>query len=1201
MVACALVSLIYSIYIIQKMPFFSLFTNDTILSKILCLCLYSILIIVKICVKMPYDNHLLVSLPLVYILIVFLVKIFSEKKRSSIHKILSQIDSSFKQYSVDALATALPSIVKSESTVQWVIKEGIMLGNQSVINKEFLHFCIKKFNKSQWFISLISFLVDANWEGEQSSPYRILLHTLSLHNSVFSSLQLFQCVYILNQNSDVEVSQIISRDISKYRFSLHNFAKMHQNFWSSVMNDDEKAFRISLRNLYSAKIEQRNLIHSLLKKYEFSPSVQLHASLYYSDIAQNYVKSAKHYRKAVMMKTNREEYISTEILNQFSSLLPKSSKSLLLKNEKNTKDISFLSVRTSHNTALRCQPEVSLNDDFLEALCQSYSIPSNKAKQKIFPFAYRTTSIYKITFVCLIVVFVLLSLIIHLKYYEFNRTIDTFERRLDLIKSTVEFRWHLTATSLDIRLLVNIISETYQPFTNNSIDFYYFVVNHLSLLTQNLVKYENQINEAHMSDNSFSNEFGELHNYCKYFITTRDISNLMKTVSDNTLDKLVSPLKEISEYLYEEFTLEEQQKETRAKKDFIRDFLCIILGIIIVYVFAIIFFFYITNSIENLLFLILKTVQTVVISEIQEKFNKLFNYDHPGRLKRHNITVFRAHGLFIISLLIMAFSSIIYPLFNVILHFTSKPSSFQSLPGFMNITSETESIYYAIALNEFGISHQRSSCIHSMAEINLDGFTHRNKIIRYKFDSSAMNVLMIIFIVFLVIFIFELKSSIMMYKFVQVVLEFIPQHVAESSPVLAQLWRGQNLRKSDVIQFKQMILSFKEIENSGFFCLLYFNKDGDVIKTMGNVVDILHCQPKTLWQLVTYIKENSSEPASLIDDFFNKKSLKKTIEKPTNTNGQIFALSNNNGICGPCFNSSQNEIQTVSISLEPFHEISLTFSDDGQVLTIKDDGHHFLRNQRLRAIMNAKVPSIKQENNSNSENSNQIQAQNNLNQTHQNRPFYFQFPGSQQNKQQKVIYDNCVIVFCEVNISNVNFHYKENFNDFSICSNSPILESSFSKDDSFQINPEYSDDINGEECTNDVDISNIKKNNKYEIKFKTSFKRNDSYIMICDACYSKTLLEIVNKLQAKTVLHSNGQICVFQQSKLSIKPQIFGQAFDEAKAMMMLAENADCIISKNFWLLCNENPIEFETFNFGVDMTLEIHRFIRNHLSDNYS
>lgn len=148
MIVCSLISVIYSIYIIQKMPFFLLLTND-IVTKILCLCLYSFFIVIRICFNIRYDSQLIITMPLIYILIVFIAKIFGEKKRSNIHKILSQIDSSFKQYSVDALATALPSIVKSESTIQWAIKEGIMQGNQSAINKEFLHFCIKKFNRSQ--------------------------------------------------------------------------------------------------------------------------------------------------------------------------------------------------------------------------------------------------------------------------------------------------------------------------------------------------------------------------------------------------------------------------------------------------------------------------------------------------------------------------------------------------------------------------------------------------------------------------------------------------------------------------------------------------------------------------------------------------------------------------------------------------------------------------------------------------------------------------------------------------------------------------------------------------------------------------------------------------------------------------------------------------------------------------------------------
>ncbi|OHT08599.1 hypothetical protein TRFO_22779 [Tritrichomonas foetus] len=489
----AIFSLASVVYIIQKMPFILLFTNDLMATKYLCFTFYSVVAIIDITININIGAKAIIPLPIFFIIVLLIMKYIAEKKRENVHQLLSQIDSSFKSYSVDELSTALSSIVKSENTVQWVIKEGIISGNKSVVNREFLHFCLKKFRNSKWFISLISFIIEFNWEGDKSSAYSVLLHILSLQNSLTSSLQLFQCVYIMNQNSEYENSQIIQEDIFNYRASLRNFAEKHQKFWRSVMRnsyinkinyhkdsnihqnddvDDFRKFSKALKELYSSMREQKSLINLLIAKYNYSPSIQLYVSLYYSDIVQNYIKSGIHYKNAVFLRTNHDQFSSTEIFNHFSFLIPGIGKPILPDSNKN--HINFMSIRTTHETALRSQPEMTLNDDFLESLCQVYSIPNDIAQHKILPFAAIKITTLKVVFVLLIIVNAYFLGNMQLQYTEFSTNKTKFLSYLGVISNTIKFGGHLTASSLDLRLLVNIVKDTYQVSDNNSISFYFF-------------------------------------------------------------------------------------------------------------------------------------------------------------------------------------------------------------------------------------------------------------------------------------------------------------------------------------------------------------------------------------------------------------------------------------------------------------------------------------------------------------------------------------------------------------------------------------------------------------------------------------------------------------------------------------------------------------------------------------------------------
>ncbi|OHT08598.1 hypothetical protein TRFO_22778 [Tritrichomonas foetus] len=411
-------------------------------------------------------------------------------------------------------------------------------------------------------------------------------------------------------------------------------------------------------------------------------------------------------------------------------------------------------------------------------------------------------------------------------------------------------------------------------------------------LTKELVQYYDQINGLNfVNDQDFSFKFGELHHYCQYFITTREISFLMKTITDLTLSNLIEPLQELTIELYNNLTSHEIKREIEFKTSLLLSYYISIMISLIVFIFSLVFFVLFTKSIEKNLFYILRTVQSDVILEIQQKFNKLLAVEKSNRKSPK----FYAHCNLIWSFSIMTISSIFFPFYISIMLLINDPSQFKEMPPYLNISNQDELAYYTLALTEYNISDQKS-CFHNYSMIECSDCIKISKMLYLDSHIIIVNVMIVAFSISFVVFIFEYYHSIEMYDTVQILLRFIPIHASESNPILKALWYGQNLTKSDVHHLhKHLIL--RKIKNTGFFGVLYFNEEYETIKTIGNVVDILHYHPTSLWRLSTYIREHSSEKGELIDQFFSEKK----------------------------------NLKTISISLEAFHEVSFTFSNNGKI------------------------------------------------------------------------------------------------------------------------------------------------------------------------------------------------------------------------------------------------------------------------------
>ena len=532
------------------------------------------------------------------------------------------------------------------------------------------------------------------------------------------------------------------------------------------------------------------------------------------------------------------------------------------------------------------------------------------AKKKILPFAASKVKIFKIGFIFFIIAYLCFCFLIFFEYNEIKAQSDEYKNRITLIEDTIKFRYQLVATSLDIRLLVNIINNNYSSYLN----FYSFSVYYLKTISIALSKYEYKISKSgFLDDNSFIYYFGELYQYILYYTTTNDLAQIIDIVSDNTLDNIVTTLTNTTRNIYQKFLNDQDEWENYQRFDTIKMLMLIVCIVLAIYIFSISFYLLLTNSIEKMLFLILQTVQKIIIKEIAEKFHKLLDFktynkdDYPTFRKRNLIYCFTMMSLF----------SILYPLLTIYFLYSYKSKNLTDLPSLLSITDSIEKIYFSLECSDFKLHKLTNQAIsaHFLATSEYDGCIPVDDPYNISVHSFITNFSFFMLIIFFVLFIIEYTKAIEMYKTVQVLLRFIPIPAAESNPILHQLLHGESVDKKDVIKFNNAI--FRKIEDPDFFCVVYFDDNDIIYKSDGDIISILECEPKTFWNLSAYIQDRS-----------------QTDEKPKLQK----------------FFENRPENDTCCVSLGSFKEIALTFSHKGKVLTIKNDIHHFLTNDKLRKI-----------------------------------------------------------------------------------------------------------------------------------------------------------------------------------------------------------------------------------------------------------
>jgi hypothetical protein len=155
---CSIViQLIFSIYLFYKMPFLLPLSGQVVMTKSLMSIVSDVMGVGVILSAQSIGKWCIITTPLCFFVIFFIVYLMSGYRRRSMHLFLRQFDDSVRDFSLEAIRMTLSSI-HSENEFQWVIRESFISGNANVLSQKFVQFCLQAFPDSQWLLSMVAFL-----------------------------------------------------------------------------------------------------------------------------------------------------------------------------------------------------------------------------------------------------------------------------------------------------------------------------------------------------------------------------------------------------------------------------------------------------------------------------------------------------------------------------------------------------------------------------------------------------------------------------------------------------------------------------------------------------------------------------------------------------------------------------------------------------------------------------------------------------------------------------------------------------------------------------------------------------------------------------------------------------------------------------------------------------------------------------------
>lgn len=888
--------LIYLIHILYKMPFIATFVNQFAAVNSLFLICMNIIILVLYSIAPNFQNFnlnlsVVTVIPIAYTLIFFFVYFICERRRRTMHTFIQQFDANVGEFSVDAIRMTLISY-HSEHSIQWIIRDCFISGNKNILSPSFLQYCLELYPKSQWLLSVVSFLHIILW-SDNPNLYPILLHLLSVNDrvSILPSYLIYQCVYCLMQSSKDGMSPIIQRDIEHFRSMMALYCHHHEKFWSSAANYDYDTFKSTISEVVVCNKAMKDEMHELITKYPFCPSVHIEASLFYSDVLHDYKNSAKSFsRYSELVNDNRS--IAKQLFRDFFNIFPISkpfSDSLSTEDtKKENKDIVFISFDDTKEDAQRCILP-SFKDPFY-SLSQGFSFPKYK-KQFEIDFNRIRLVPYKVVY-SLSIIFYVVSLVIYfLCLRKIDDKIGIYKRRVNFLEESVAFMQTVISCYIDSLVLYDYQQKTYNQPENET--FINYLIMHLQNTYNSLFDFKNLLNSEQMIDSTlpncrsinctFSFIFGYMHNIVTYYSRNNNSIYSVPEYQPETLASSVDLMLDLVNNLYSR----KAKEHCNCISDLLDYIGTDIIVLLILEFFSLIVFVVLLQVIEKKLhislFAVINTVPNAILKHVAHIFQKVFNmieYVEKTNLKFLSsilMPVFYAFSIFLIM---------IYPLLVGIASFfnMNREYEFHKIPD-INISSVSHSITFSMTYRQYFFL--------SLFE-NTDGdYTGHNikewqsEIIKIPFDLPNIGpftfisspvlmtiryVLVIVSILFILIYIINGIDVLRLYKTMHHLLRYIPERAWNANPFLSIITTDYFIPIQKVEQFRKDIIQSDLSRDFGFCTIKVQSPNNDLVEINGNISDYFDFYPNNLNDILQCLINQMPEAENQIMEFFTDRS-----------------------------------------------------------------------------------------------------------------------------------------------------------------------------------------------------------------------------------------------------------------------------------------------------------------------------------------
>ena len=892
-------SIFLILFVYMQLPMIYYPTNVVHLTKIYVVAYNNILGLILICLGIKHVAWPVATIPIAVLIFLTLSNFTLQIRRNYYSKYLEGLDP------IDNLTTEFLETYftkgEKEQTFQMIIKIGLQIGSQTVINPTFVAYVIKHFPKSQFMVMYVNYLYAVIW-GVDNDTYQYFLHMLSVNQlGTAAEIGLFETIYCYMQLAGNE-PPIIQKEILKFQELTVQFAQQTTIFWQKISDNKEELYN-QIEAVHSVYMLGAKQIQKMNILFPFSPIVAFYNSIFLADFKKNYKRASIAYSRGETLVNYGSRFVAAFLRNQQRPFL-----SVDVDDDNHITEVKplfdeykFMSVSEHSNDLATRDPNYPINDPYIQRNSSTYRASRNH----LFNEAPYINNGVRPFYGVVILVFAVLIVLFVWYYIDWKQSYDDMVLNRDLQNTCYMgsiFLDRVEALIYNLRLIlrvnekneydeealshINIFSKKHLEMTTKDIStFTTLVDSHSNILNINSIPTMTSETICTLDDPGNCT-------YIFYYFKLMEVGTLamrndditavklthdelleldtiLQNVTYSYLNELNSMIKERIDYLiYDKFYMR-----------IIKMCITIVILLIICLIIKVLFV-----NVKKQLFVVFSTLQKPVKKMLETQFSKfLENRDKTIGLPQIQSPI---HYLVFLSLSLIMFFP--HPLISLFFIITSKDTSVLNYADPQYIESHNRSInfdgykehllleYSSIGYNFDIEDHNNDTCVNYYFNRTIEEPFEEN-FITYELSewtSLLLHVCLAFSFIFFIFFFRNLNAFLHKFRATRYLLFSIPTSIGRSNPVFNKIITGLPVIASEISGFVDEIN--KPFNNFTYFGLIKLDENDNVIKVSNNVEHLLNTIPKDKNDITQALLDAGVQQEE-IDSFFSERSEKNIL------------------------------------------------------------------------------------------------------------------------------------------------------------------------------------------------------------------------------------------------------------------------------------------------------------------------------------